>query len=67
MINPYSVSPYKKYSVSFQAVHDAACTVTISGVEALCAESAERQAAQIFRHLTQFKVITIDVDPIIAQ
>lgn len=62
MKNPHSASPYKKYSVSFQAVQDDACTVTVSGVEALCAESAERQAAQIFKHLTQFKVTSIDTE-----
>jgi len=67
MKNPHSVSPYKKYSVSFQAVQDDDCTVTVSGVEALCSESAERQAAQIFKHLTQFKVIAIYADPVDTQ
>lgn len=62
MINPHSLSPYKKYSVLFQAVHDQACTVVVSGVEALCPESAEKQAAQIFRHLTQFEVKSVDTE-----
>ena len=61
MKNPHSVSPYKTYSVTFQAIQDDACTVVVSGVEALCIESAEKQAAQIFRHLTQFQVISVSV------
>lgn len=61
MKNPHSVSPYRTYSVTFQAVQDDVCTVVVSGVEALGIESAEKQAAQIFKHITQFKVVSVSV------
>lgn len=60
-MNPYSVSPYSKYSVVFQDDHDSACTVTVSGVEALCPESAVKQARQIFGRIGRFSVVSVSI------
>lgn len=61
MTNPHTLNPYKTYAVTFQAVHDESCTVAVSGVRALCSESAAKQAAQIFKGTDVFKVIAIDL------
>jgi hypothetical protein len=59
-MNPHSLNPYKTYAVTFQAVADESCTVVVSGIRALCSESAATQGAQIFKGQSVFRVIAID-------
>lgn len=58
-VNPHSLSPYKTYTVTFQAFADDDCIVVVHGVSALSAESATLQAAQIFKGVNVFKVVAV--------